>query len=81
MAKKTYLHRGLVTEVEEKFAKIAGLFDLERWWRDTAKKQHVAFYDECCPEASGESQPVRAQHIGENVYQLQRFNGTEWVEI
>lgn len=51
MAKKTYLHRGLVTKIDEKFAKIAGLFDLERFIRDTLAKFGVQYTDVCCEES------------------------------
>lgn len=51
MAKKTYLHRGLITKLDEKFAKIAGLFDLERFVRDTLYKFGVQYTDVCCEES------------------------------
>jgi hypothetical protein len=78
MAKKTYLLRGFVTKIDEAFGKTANLFDLERWWRDTAKKMNTPFVDPCCLEASGYFQPVRF-NSDEDV--LERFNGTEWVPV
>lgn len=82
MAKKTYLHRGLVTKVEESFAKVAKLFDLERWWKETAVKHSVPFNDKCneqCPSPSG--QPVQVVDLGEGGIEIQRHDGEEWREV
>jgi hypothetical protein len=82
MARKTYLHRGLVTKLTSEQAKTAKVFDLERWLKDTFNKLFVPFNDTCdeeCPVPLG--QPVRVVPVGEGAFQLQRYDGTEWVQV
>jgi hypothetical protein len=77
MAKKTYLHRGLITKLTPEQAKEAKVFDLERWWKETANKLFVPFNDTCnldCPVPLG--QPVR---VLANV--LSTYNGEEWITL
>ena len=77
MAKKTYLHRGLTVKRTEEQAREQNLFDLERYWKETANKLFVPFSDTCdeaCPVPVG--QPVR---VLADV--LETYDGTEWVDL
>lgn len=56
-----------------------GFFGFRKMFWDYLDKLHVVFYDECCTDASTEGiLPVR---WNENLLRLEKFNGTEWVDI
>lgn len=56
-----------------------GLFGFRKMFRDYLGKLNVVFYDSCCPAASDEGiWPVR---YNGNLFRLERFNGTTWVDI
>lgn len=56
-----------------------GFFGFRKMFWDYLTKLNVAFYDECCVDASTEGMlPVR---WNENLLRLEKFNGTTWVNI
>lgn len=56
-----------------------GFFGFRKMFWDYLTKLNVAFYDECCVDASTEGMlPVR---WNENLLRLEKFNGTAWVDI
>ena len=57
----------------------AGFFGFRKMFWDYLTKLNVAFYDECCEDASTAGiLPVR---WNENLLRLEKFNGTAWVDI
>jgi len=56
-----------------------GFFGFRKMFRDYLTKLNVAFFDTCCPAASGENVfPVR---WNDTLQRLEKFNGTSWVDI
>lgn len=59
MAKETFIAQGLVDKLEVSTGKFFGKFNLNRWFKETAKRYGIQFYDACCPTASAAGFPVR----------------------
>lgn len=56
-----------------------GFWSFRKMFRDYLTKLNVVFYDACCPASSDEGiYPVR---YNSNLYRLEYFNGTTWVDI
>src|SRR5688572_27989459 len=56
-----------------------GFWGFRKMFRDYLEKLNVPFYDACCPAASEEGIfPVR---YNSNLFRLEYFNGTAWVDI
>lgn len=76
MPKETFLLGGLVKKLDIDKGKLFGDFNLNRWFKETAKRYGILFYDSCCPEASEAGySPIRWNNTSG---QIEHMTGGVW---